>query len=173
MSAFRCCCWSINCEGGRQIKSFESFVFESQNVSDVCCCCCRCCFCLVCHVYPGDVVVVVVRLSLTLDLGNATCFTHLRKGLSVWWRSRVCWSSSGWHRRYPCWPGCSGSRASGCARRRTWSRSKCCCTRSTSCSCASPWRRCPGSPSGSSGRCWRSEPSCWWARSFRSFRGVA
>lgn len=47
-------------------------------------------FCLVCHIYPGDVVVVVVRLSLTLDLGNATCFTHLRKGLSVWWRSRVC-----------------------------------------------------------------------------------
>lgn len=90
MSAFRCfcccCCWSINCEGGRQIKSFESFVFESQNVSDVCCCCCcccRCCFCLVCHVYPGDVVVVVVRLSLTLDLGNATCFTHLRKELSA------------------------------------------------------------------------------------------
>lgn len=48
MSAFRCfcccCCWSINCEGGRQIKSFESDVFESQNVSDVCCCRCRCCF---------------------------------------------------------------------------------------------------------------------------------
>lgn len=40
-------------------------------------------FCLVCHIYPGDVVVVVVRLSLTLDLGNATCFTHLRKGLSA------------------------------------------------------------------------------------------
>lgn len=71
---------SINCEGGRQIKSFESF--SNLKMSDGCCCC------QVCHIYPDDVV-VVVRLSLTLDLGMPRA-SRTQGRLSVWWQSRVC-----------------------------------------------------------------------------------